>query len=327
MNQTLKDKFARYTQKALEKGLKKTTDSILLAEEVVDALEIVYDMANEESGIVGVPSGIPSPTLDAFPPPPSRGAVVPHKDVAVDPDESGRMVLMPGDKGFGDAAPPDADKKVFSAPGSSVRRRVGSSRRPSNLPDLPRWEVHDLITLIDQNTPPYIEFEPKGLEGKISLRANKNVLNQAGMGSIMLTYKVPGVGDDIGGGAIEGQAVSLGLLTARVPFSVYDETQDVTKALETITAQLKGAYKNRGGPGSTMEPTATGGAVPLGSGGLRFDTDSLPMGDYHEEHFQRGLPSTSDPRADRGSDTILQGAMKSLANSNTKLVPPGRGLK
>jgi len=101
MNQTLKDKFARYTQKALEKGLKKTTDSILLAEEVVDALEIVYDMANEESGIVGVPAGIPSPTLDAFPPPPSRGAVVPHKDVAVDPDESGRMVLMPGDKGFG----------------------------------------------------------------------------------------------------------------------------------------------------------------------------------------------------------------------------------
>ena len=322
MEQSLKDKFARYIHKSLEKGLKKTQDAILLTEDLLDVIEIVYDMETEESGVASVPEVIRKDVgaLGVTPPPAPSSLV--HKSVATDPGEGKGVILMPGDPGYAEAKPPDAERKVFSA-GSVKRRALVNARRPSNLTETPKWADSELIALVNENTPEFIDFEPEGMPG-VSLRAHKNVLNQAGLGSVLLTYKHAAVGDNMGSGAVEGQGVSLGLLVARVPFSVYDETQDIENALEGpkgVKAQLKGMYKARP---ETMEPSSQGEALPLGRGGLRFDTSSLPMGDHHEEHFTHGLAATSDPHADRGSDSILREAMKNLAGSNSRLVPPGR---
>ena len=320
MEKSLKDRFAKHIYKSLERQLKRTQDPIILSEDVVDAVEWIYDIVHESEGIAAVPPSLQGPTLD--PPPPPRGALF-HKDVATDPGEAKSVILMPGDPGYSDALPPEVERKVFSA-GSGVKRRAASSsRKPSNLVETPKWEVSDLIALIDRETPATIEFTPDGMEGsKVVLVAHKNILNQAGLGSVLLTYKHAAVGDNTGGGAVEGQGVSLGLLTARVPFSVYDETQDIDSAIDGpkgIKVQLRGMYKARP---ETMDPVAGGSAPRLGPGRAGAD----PMGDSLDERLVPGFQSTSDPYADRGSDSILREHLLNLANSNKGLVPPGRGL-
>jgi len=321
MDQALKDKFARYIQKTLDRGLKKTQDSILLTEDVVDTVEMLYDMNTEESGIATVPPGVPSPTLDVHPPPP-LGAVVLHKDVATDPGEAKSVILMPGDPGFDEHKPADIKRKVFTA--GTVRRRAVTGKRPSNLTENPKWDVSDLIALINDNSPDYIEFEPRRLEGKLTLRARKNVLNQAGMGLVHLTYKHDAVSDSAGGGAVEGQPTSLGLLVARKTFSVYDEKQDISAALDEILEQLKAMYKPRP---KYMSPAEIGDSPPLREIG-NFDTDNLPMGDRltkQEGQMQKGFRSISDPRASKHEDSILQSSLRDQSVANSRLVPPRPG--
>jgi len=327
MDKSLKDRFAKHIYKSLERQLKRTQDPIVLSEDIVDAVELIYDIVHEQEGIASVPTSLQGPTLDRAEssrvdtPPPPRGALV-HKDVATDPGEAKPVILMPGDPGFSDTTPNEVERKVFSA-GSGVRRRATSNpRKPSNLVETPKWDVSDLISLIDQNTPDTIEFTPDGMEGsKVVIVARKNIQNQVGMGSVLLTYKHAAVGDNTGGGAVEGKSVSLGLLTARVPFSVYDETQDIGNAIDGpkgITVQLRGMYKARP---ETMEPFLSGSAPRLGPGMAGVD----PMGDSLEERLTPGLKSVSDPYASKGDDSILREHLLNLSRSNAGLVPSGKG--
>jgi hypothetical protein len=322
MEQSLKDRFARNIRKAIESGLKHTQDPILLAETVTDSVELMYDILHEPEGIASLPTGFQSPALDLAPPPPPKGTLA-HKDIATDPGEAKRVILMPGDPGFEEKTPPEVERKVFSS-GAQIRRRTGGvARRPSNLIETPKWEVSDLLALVNENSPEYIDFEPQGMEGAMTLRAHKNIKTQAGLGIVQLTYRHAAVSDDSPGGVFAGQAASLGLLTAVVPFSVYNENQDINEALDGpkgIKVQLKGMYKARP---EKLEPMESGSSPQLTS-------RNSPMGDSlsrNEGAMVPGMEPTSNPYADKASDSILREHLLRLANQNASLVPLGRELK
>jgi len=253
MNQTLKDKLARAIVATLKQVRSK--DPIDIAERMIDNIELVIDMETEESGIAGVPPEMqPEIALDweqvqaagkqqakerpKLQIPPSRAAVVP-----VEP--ASRLIAMPGDPGFDDSKPAEVGKRRISA---LDIQRTPPKRPGSNVQERQYWDESTLMQTILENTPEQIEFKTTGPDGEERiLPAIRNVHNQQGMGSVVLTYRHPRVDDRASGDVTVD-------LVAKWPFSLYEEHVDVDKAFQDpkgILVQLEGQYR-----------VALGGAAP-----------------------------------------------------------------
>jgi hypothetical protein len=103
-------------------------------------------------------------------------------------------------------------------------------------------------------------------------------------------------------------------LVAKWSFSIFDEKLDITEAMDGpkgIMVQLRGMYKVRE---DTMEPNAGPAPAPLSQQGLRFDKQSLPMGDSFGDRMTPGAAMVADPRQD---------LLREVARRNDSMAPMG----
>jgi hypothetical protein len=181
-----------------------------------------------------------------------------------------------------DLAAGQAGKTKAAAPAAPVR-----IIRPTNKPkpkarELPKWEEADLIDAIAKATPSEIAIDTHDRQGRPRrLIVKRNILNQAGMGSVLLTYKHPAINDT------PADASTI-VPMSKVPFSIYDAEIDIEKAMASTAAQLKTAY---GPKPEHMEPSS--GPEP---GPLRLDMQNQP-GEYYGEQYIPGQAMVADPVA------------------------------
>ena len=328
MRQALKDQICR----AILTTVKRTAgrDPIEIAERIGDAVELIYDMHAEESGIASIPPALqepeawdmdkmepakpPRPTLDI---PPSRRAVM-----APPAAPGGKLIALPGDPEFAQAKPADLpERKVISA--LDFQRRA-IDRPGANVSEKQYWSEFDLIEAVNQNTPDQVEFEVEGPEGyPIKLKAIKNVINQQGMGSVVLTYRHPSVSEQTDGN------VTVDLI-AKVPFSLYAKEVDIDLAMDGpkgIMMQLQGMYKARP---SSMAPVAGPEPAMLSRSSLR----TSPMQDGVEvssEYDDNGRLVNPGGRIERDSDgnyiprsgEVYERSSKGMRQNNDSLAPIG----
>jgi hypothetical protein len=334
MNQGMKDNIARGLHTVIKRAIERggPIDPIDLSERLLDTVELLVDMAQEESGIASLPEDLrasepktaqatepawdfranapaadPDENRPHFLAPPSpKQSITPLK---VDP-KAKSLLVMPGDPEFSKPADTPLKPGVIKA---SMRKAI--TRPASNSPAKQYWTEADIIEALNANTPEEIPFDIQRADGTpFHIVAKRNVINRQGLGGVVLTYKDPRVGD---GGNIE--------LLAQAPFSLYDESLDIEAGLKSIVAQLAGKYRDRSA--GTADPVAVGAPPNLG--------DYMRIGmaggnvDVHidRDDSGRAIKIDSPLYADRNQDVILQRALESARRANAGLVPPESRLK
>lgn len=313
MQQALKDRLCKAIHLTLTRSAGR--DPIDVTERIADAVELLLDIANEDSGIATVPEDLrtqapaetpwdfrrnqpaaeaekpstpPKPRL--VNPPPARGAT---ELSAPAPKVSSSVIALPGTPEYAEADPSKKESRtVITA--VEVRRKTGN--KPGAQVAAPQWADGDLMDTVIQNTPETIEFEPDGLEGKVALRAKKNCHCLPGIGA-ELTYKHEAVSDNDG------------FLIAKHSFSIYDKELDIDAAIDDILRQLKGKYRPRN---EKMEPDS--GPEP---GPLRLDMRSQPGERVRIELTDRDRIAGPEGT---GADMVL----RDIRRSNDALAPAGR---
>jgi hypothetical protein len=228
---------------------------------------------------------------------------------------------MPGDADF------QSDPRVATA--VQETGRIKAKRRPiirpsSNSPQKQYWTEADLIAEIDKNTPAQIPFDIERADGSpFRIVAEKNIRNQQGLGSVVLTYKDARVGE---GGHIP--------LFAQHPFSVYDEEADIKTAMESIAKQLVGIYRDRSG--GTPDPVAVGAEPDLNIIRAKISAGAADKGNIDPRlgvgdaavvslsPGQRVTGQTHVPYEQRAHDQILQTVLQQQKSANSSLAPAGR---
>ena len=320
MNQHHSDQMAKAIHATLQSYFRRNqkSDLVVLSEKLLDTVELVHSMQTEESGIAAVPESWQDtgdrslapvqPAVDwpleaersrerpnVQPPPAARNAVV--------SPESRSPIILKDDPEFNETL----QGKVVGRTPVKILRPTAAPRKKES--EKPVWEEGDLINRINEATPAFVEFETANREGKmVRIRCNKNIHNQAGMGSVLLTYVHPQINT-------QPADASVIIPMAKVPFSVYMPEIDIETAMNGpngIMVQLKGMYRARA---ENMEPTS--GPDP---GPLRLDMRTQP-GDYHAEAFTPGVGQTADPY--QRDNAILQGALNRERRENDSLAPQG----
>lgn len=307
MTELLKDQLGRAYLTVLRKHAP-SINAIALSERLLEAAELIVDMNVQESGIAALPMdfrdlGEPKDEPRAAPPeviaPPT-----PRNAVIQQPDRSKTsMLVLPGDPGFNDSKPEDLgkNKRVVSAP--ELRR---PTRRPSNAPEIPFWSEFELLEMIARETPKELTIDTNDREGRPRrLIVKQDVHNNAGQGTVTLSYKHESVADNDG------------YLTAKAQFSLYDKEIDISAAMEDLKEQLAGKYSPK--PAS-MAPTESGPEKPLAMLLHEAGENSAGMRDEIREGFQPGYASTADPYGDDQKNVIKAG----LRRQNDQLAPAGR---
>ena len=291
----------------------KSNDMIVLSEAIKEAVVLSIVMNTEDSGVAEISEETAwnlqamqaerpvkkAQLQSAIPPAPPKS--VQPVDPAAGRD---RLIILPGDPEFkADLKAPTGEKVVIAA----LEPTRKGKRPAANVEEVQYWDPGQLIAEIDKNTPNEIHWYMEHPErGQIPMLAKKNIINQAGLGSVVLTYKHPSVTDHPSPNNIHD-------LTAKVYFSVYKQEFDVEAALVDIEAQLKGMYKYR----EPMEPSSGPEPPPLGSSGMTFNMRSNPMGTTYEDRFDPNLkPSIMDNDARWAANKGA--AMQRVYSSNKK---------
>ena len=295
MDPVFKNEIAKFTYQTIKQYVARNPkpDLIDLNERIIDAVELAYNMHTEESGIADVPESLQDvsdrslPPVEEVvwdiqklepvrerprvtPPPKAVGAVVPR-----DPSP----LVLPGDPQFKETLD---GKQVGKQPLKILRPTVAPRKKEL---EKPVWDEGDLINAILSSTPQEIEFDTHNREGQtVRLKVQRNVHNQAGMGSVLLTYKHAAIND-------QPADASTIILMAKVPFSVFQQEIDIETAMNGPTGimqQLYGMYRARG---EHMEPQS--GPEP---GPLRLEMGRGTMGDSYGESFQPGASTVQNPQ-------------------------------
>ena len=326
MNKPLKDALAKGVHKVIMRSVSRggAIDPIGLAEDILDNVELLVDMAYEDSGIGSMPGGMAGqaavagelaqegPVWDVRANAPSADPERPHflappqtskAITAVPPGAAGRasVLVMPGDPDFNKALPGDT-VRPGAVRASMKRTRPGANRGPAKQ----FWDEGDLIDAIIKNTPEDIAFDMRRLDGTpFRIVAKRNVLNMPGIGA-SLTYL-----DPRGGNAVP---------PAKHPFSIFDEEIDIQKGIESISKQLAGIYVDRSG--GAPSPVAVGPepnlhdymrtGIPGGTVGISIDRD---------DNGRARNVSSQPLNAPKDQDSILQSILDSARRSNNSMVP------
>ncbi len=319
----MKDQLGRAYLKILKRHAP-GVDAIGLSERLIEAAELIHDINTEEAGIADLPVDLASLGPVSREPrevrdeprtsPPKIASPPPAQNAVVAAVSQSQRILLPSDPEFAQALAGqglglNGNKKIISA--SEIRRPV---RRASNLPEVEYWSPADLIQTIIQNTPEELEIQTEDREGhprKITVQRNTH--NNAGLGTVTLTYKHASVTE------------TDGFLTARHAFSVNTKDIDIEAAMENIKAQLGGMYQPK--PAS-MEPQS--GPDP---GPLRLQ--NAAMIDRHEDRFEPGMNpgghvyerepvGEEKGRWHSDASVVVPKLRSSLSRQNDQLAPVGR---
>lgn len=315
MNQHEKDQIAKAIYTTLKNVFRRNPapDLIDLSDRLVDAVELVHSMHSEEVGIADVPRSLQDASDASLAPhrpvstewplevdrerprvepaPPARNAVVKA-------DSPKSALVLPGDPEFNDPTP-KKPMRILRPTSSPVKKEL----------EKPCWEEADLINAILSATPEKVDVDVKDREGRtVRLTMNRNVHNQAGMGSVLLTYVHPQVNTQP---ADASTIIPMG----KWSFSVFKSEIDINEAMngdKGIMIQLKGAYSARP---ESMVPDS--GPEP---GPLRLDMRNQP-GDFHSEHLVPGQKQLADPYV--RNNEILQQTLQRERKENDSLAPMG----
>jgi hypothetical protein len=330
MDQNLKDQICRAV--ALTLGKMRGRDPIDIADKIGDTVELLVDMNSQESGVASMPPDMAQDTWDVKANSPAEPRQRPTLDIPRSPQsvvpvrENGgsvqkRLITMPGDPGYSESKPADLPKQRIISAIDIQRRPI--TRPGSNVRSKQYWDEATLIETIQKNTPAEVQFEMAFPDGhKEMAPAIQNVINQQGMGNVLLTYRHPAVD------------ARNDFLVAFVTLSLYEEAFDFGEIMDGpngIMEQLKGKYKIRP---EKMEPTVGPEPAQLSSRTL----SSSPMSDGVEISVETGsdgrlvnpgghVQVNPDGSYIRQSGEIYRRITEGQRDNNAALVPKGREVK
>jgi hypothetical protein len=263
MRPELEDKLGRTITSALRRAMSRSKDPIVVSEIILSSVVSVIDMETEESGIGVMPADMEinwdevKKATAASPMRPKRD--IPSAPAAVVPPSGNRpasVLVLPGDPGFDDTKPKDLPKgrRVIS---SADVQRTPPKRPGANVPERQYWDEATLMATILENTPEKFDLEIPTPDGVKVIPMVRNIHNQQGMGSVVLTYRYPQISEMVTGD------VTVDLIAKR-PFSLYDENCDFEDAFhgpKGIMPQLLGMYGRCFG--AAPEPLYTAEPPPL----------------------------------------------------------------